>query len=317
MILFVLVGGLGLLALPGLLRVVGSRLPPRSWAMLCVFALVAGAVLVLSFLFLLAAPRLLLAVDLPGLAHICQRMLGRLTPGGLPTWIGSALLLLILMLRAVRSRHNARRSVERARIDPNMGCQRGVLGQFELIVLPSPIACAFSVPAVRGRSAQVVLTRGTVDALSDGEIGVVCAHEAAHLQLAHGRQITLAIVIDMVFRWWWPVRRSTNALRLAVERTADERAAGPSSGRRGLLSSALLTVVSVPETKAVAAFSAADGLIERINALSGTPAKGRFTWWSLVLLPGIIVGLAPLVGVGWWGHQALIALSMTGHCPLS
>lgn len=316
MIFFVLIGGLGLLALPGLVRGMGSHLPPRCWAALCGFALSAGSVLVLSFLLLMSAPRLLVAANLSTWAHICERMLGRLSPGGLPVALSSAILLVMLCVLGFCALRDARRSVEWAQVGFTPNRAGGSVGRFDVVVVPSQRLCALSVPATLGRPAQVVLTQGVVEALSDEELEIVCAHEAAHLDRAHHRQLAVALAVESAFRWWPPARSSCRAIRLALERTADEVAAGASVRRRGLLCSALLAVAGVPPTRAVAAFSAVDGLVERIDALSGAPRTSRATWWTLVLIPGVLVGLASMVGLGWWGHQAWHALSMASHCPL-
>jgi hypothetical protein len=66
----------------------------------------------------------------------------------------------------------------------------------------------------------------------------------------------------------------------------------------------------------VAAFSAADAVLERLDALE-TPPPGLGTG-SLGLLysPGLALGIASLAGLGAWVSNLQMVVQMAGRCPL-
>jgi len=101
---------------------------------------------------------------------------------------------------------------------------------------------------------------------------------------SHQRYLILAVLVEEAFWFWPPASHSTNALRLALERWADESAAGDSSDIRQRLRSALLAVATVTPSPTLAAFSAMEGLMERLNALDAQPDRTRM-WrgWSSLL----------------------------------
>ncbi|MBF6558304.1 MAG: M48 family metalloprotease [Acidimicrobiales bacterium] len=184
---------------------------------------------------------------------------------------------------------------------------------FEILVVPDDRRFAMSVPGGRC-GGQMLISRGVVNALSPSELELVCAHEAAHLSLGHRRYLVLALFVEEVFWFWPPSKGSTRTLRLALERWADEVAAGDSSESRGRLRGALLLVAGVAPPTSLAAFSAVDGLMERLNALETCPRRTHLGWWLLVLAPGILVGLVAVYASSRLGHQAYCLMTMPGRC---
>lgn len=317
MITIVALAGLGLLALPSVLRRLGRCLRPRRWSALCAVALAGGTALVLAAGVLSSLSTVLEAVGLPRAARACSVMFGHLLPGGSPGALaGLAVTLSMLTLGAcalLRSRQTARRSWVQAGVGARLG--RGA--PFETVVLDSAHPQALSVPGTLGRQGQVLLTTGLLQALSADEIDVVCAHEEAHLRLAHHRYLALATVIEGAMWCWPPTRASARALRLALERWADETATSQGEGARARLASALLTVAAEGEHPLLAAFSALDGLFERLSAMS-TPAgvAVRPIWWPVLLVPGLLLGTAGLYALSRLGHSAYCLLTMPGGCHL-
>ncbi|MGH9242717.1 MAG: M56 family metallopeptidase, partial [Acidimicrobiales bacterium] len=214
------VAGLGLLALPWLARPLGRRLAPSEWSRLCLLAIGAGAAAVEAAAVLLAAPTVLRALGVPALAASCQRMLGPLTPGGPAAgWAAAAVGVTIPVLGAIGV-VRARRTCQAARVEPCLGEHR-TLDEGELVVLPTPHVLAVS---VAGPGGQVVVSEGLVNALSPAQLDLVISHEAAHLANDHHRYLTLATAVEHAFAAFPPARRSTAALRVALERWADEEA---------------------------------------------------------------------------------------------
>jgi hypothetical protein len=257
-------------------------------------------------------------VGLPRVARACNLMFGHLLPGGPPVALAvlgvtaSSLALGVVALR--RSRQTAKRSW----VQPGLGARLTCGGPFETVVLDDSRPRALSVPGTMGRRGQVLLTTGLVRSLRSDELEVVCAHEEAHLRLSHHRYLALAAAIEGAMWWWRPAKASARALRLALERWADEVAAGRAEGARACLASALLTVAAEGERPLLAAFSVLDGLVERVSAMSVPPAgmAVRPFWWPVLLLPGLLLGAIALYALSRLGHSAYCLLTMPGGCHL-
>jgi hypothetical protein len=304
--------GVALLALPGLVRPLGRRLAPSEWARLCAAGLGGGAALLELTLLLYAAPTVLRAAGAPLLASVCERMLGPLVPGGEAAgWAAAAAAATLFALAVV----GARRAVRERR---TLWCESGLgqhhdYGTHELVVLPTPELVAVSVPGVpRG---QVVVSEGLVDALEPGELDAVLRHEGAHLDHGHDRYLLLATTLEHTFAFFPPLRRSTAALRVTLERWADEEAAGPTAESRRLLRNALLDVTSalVAEPYA-AAFTSADTVLERIDALEHRAPRPSRLAHGVLYLPGAALAAVSAYALLTWSGDAQSVLAMAGTC---
>lgn len=318
-IVLVLSSSLGLLGLPCLLRRLARRLPPAEWAQLSVVLLVFGAVAFETALVLAGAPTVLRALGVPALADICQRMLGDLVPGGsvVGWWAaGSALAIPLIgghgALRAVRA-HRV------LRVESLLG-RHERLGEHELVVLPSEQPFAFSLPAVARRSrSQVVVSERLVQELPPAELDAVLRHEVAHIEEHHQRYLVAIMTLEHGLVLLPFLRRSTAALRGALERWADERAAGPSPEGRATLRAALLHVTRAVVAPGVTAFtSSADTVLERLQAMEEDAAGSRRAWLQrwLVYVPALLLGVATIVSLGLWVGEAHVVLVTMGFCPV-
>jgi Zn-dependent protease with chaperone function len=125
-------------------------------------------------------------------------------------------------LRATRRRH--RDLVDLLSNAPEV---RNELGDPQLCVLQHAMPTAYCVPGLRSR---VVLSQGTIDALSAAEVGAVLAHERAHLRERHDLILEFFSVMYTALP---PILRSPEALsevRLLAEVLADRsavKAVGP------------------------------------------------------------------------------------------
>jgi hypothetical protein len=124
----------------------------------------------------------------------------------------------------------------------------------------------------------------------------------------------VAAALDAGFAFWWPLKRSTTALRLALERCADEVAAGDMPAQRAMLRSALLKVAGLTVGVEVAAFSAADTVIERVEALGRSRPDPTTACRALLYAPGLSLGALVLAALAAWGGQAGMVISMAGRC---
>jgi len=309
--------GLGLLALPTLLRRLGRHLQPVRWSALCTIAMAGGASLVIGSGLLSSLSTVLRGVGLPKVAQACDAMLGHLVPSGSVLALTALAVTASALVLGVRAVQHSHRAAKRSWVEPTVGIRLQRHGSFETVLLDDARPGAVSVPGTTGRPSQVLLTTGLFDALSRPEVDLVCAHEEAHLRLAHHRYLALATAVEQAMWFWPPAKASAQALRLALERWADEAAAGSKPLARSRLRSALLMVAVDGERPALAAFSALDGLIERLAAMSEPEAATvSAIWWPVLLLPGLLLGAVAFFALARLGHGAYCLLSMPGSCRL-
>jgi beta-lactamase regulating signal transducer with metallopeptidase domain len=290
MTLLLLLSGMGLLGLPACARPLGRRLPPAEWARACAGLLAAGAVVVEASLTIQAAPTMLRMAGLEDIAEMCEHI----APGGAPVGIAAAVAALVIALLAGRAALGVRRRHRMARVAQEIGWQSR-LGGHRLVVLPSEELVAFS---TAGRPGQVVMSHGLITALSDDELAAVLRHEVAHVQHRHQRYLLLARVVERSLGLLPMVRRGVGALRCAVERWADEAAAGPRSSNRASVHAALLRVAELAAMPDIAAFTTPETVAERLEALRTAPARGLAVGRRLlVYLPAGLLLLASAVAV--------------------
>ena len=290
MTLLLLLSGMGLLGLPACARPLGRRLPPAEWARACAGLLAAGAVVVEASLTIQAAPTMLRMAGLEDIAEMCEHI----APGGAPVGIAAAVAALVIALLAGRAALGVRRRHRMARVAQEIGWQSR-LGGHRLVVLPSEELVAFS---TAGRPGQVVMSHGLITALSDDELAAVLRHEVAHVQHRHQRYLLLARVVERSLGLLPMVRRGVGALRCAVERWADEAAAGPRSSGRASVHAALLRVAELAAMPDIAAFTTPETVAERLEALRTAPTRGLAVGRRLlVYLPAGLLLLASAVAV--------------------
>jgi len=306
------VAALALLSLPGLARPLGRRLQPSEWARLSAAALIGGALTLETALVVLAAPTVLRALGVPALAAACSRMMGGLALGGAVVGWAAAVVALAVPALAWRGLARARTTHRLARAEPWVGTHRDA-GPYDLVILDSDKVLAAS---VAGRRDQVLLTTALVASLSAEQLTAVVRHEEAHLAARHQSLLVVAAVVDSAFGLFPAVRTSTAALRLALERWADEEAAGTSLAERQTVRDALLgmaeAMVAAPE---IAAFSASlENLVERALALDVDPPPPCRPAQVAVWSPTLGLAMLGLVSFGNWLGQARMMLAMAGLC---
>jgi beta-lactamase regulating signal transducer with metallopeptidase domain len=308
MTLLLLLSGMGLLGLPACARPLGRRLPPAEWARACAGLLAAGAVVVEASLTIQAAPTLLRMAGLEDIAEMCEHI----APGGAPVGIAAAVAALVIALLAGRAALGVRRRHRMARVAQEIGWQSR-LGGHRLVVLPSEELVAFS---TAGRPGQVVMSHGLITALSDDELAAVLRHEVAHVQHRHQRYLLLARVVERSLGLLPMVRRGVTALRCAVERWADEAAAGPRSSGRASVHAALLRVAELAAMPDIAAFTTPETVAERLEALRTAPTRGLAVGRRLlVYLPAGLLLLASAVVLDHILHHVAFLGLLADLCP--
>jgi hypothetical protein len=179
-------------------------------------------------------------------------------------------------LRATRRRH-------RDLIDllSNAPEGRNEPGHPQLCVLEHSTPTAYCVPGLRSR---VVLSQGTIDALSAHEIEAVLAHERAHLRERHDLILEFFTVIHTALP---PILRSPEALRevqLLAEVLADRsavKAVGPVTTARAVVT---MAGSSAPDATMGAGCSTARIRLELLHEATR----------SRILLPLVMFGFAAL-----------------------
>jgi Zn-dependent protease with chaperone function len=307
-----LASAVGLLVLPGCAHPLGRRLPPAEWAKLCAGLLLAGGVALEAGLILVGAPTALRLAGMNAVADLCEHLLGALAPGGAPLGMAAAMTALLLAVTTGRSLVRACRGRRALRVEPGVGWHGEFCGH-DLVVLPCEDLVAFT---AGGRSPQVVVSQRLVDLLADDELAAVLRHELAHVRHRHERYLLVARVLEQSLGLVPLVRRSTGALRCALERWADEEAAGGAQWGRESVRAALVRVIQATATPDVAAFVSVGTVVERLEALQADPASGsgllrRF----VVYLPALVLVLVAVAALEGTAEHVAVLQMFAGLCP--
>jgi len=162
-----------------------------------------------------------------------------------------------------------RRAHHRIVVDLLGDCRHGMNG---LRVLRVSEPLAYCLPGVRSR---VVLSEGTLSALSDQELMAILSHERAHLRARHDLVLEAFIAVHTAFPRFVRSGSALAAVRLLVEMLADDaavRTAGP-----GPLARALVACAS-GHTPSGALAAGGPTTVIRVRRLAGRPNS---VWLSL------------------------------------
>jgi len=284
MILFLLILGGVLLALPGLPRGVPRKFPPRECARIAMASLLAGWLVLELALALIALPTVSHAIGMTEVADACHDVLAPLTNA--PAAVGwmAALAGLFIALRLVIGARSSLIRAQAGRAEPWLG-QHDARGDFDLVVLPTKQPLAYGAP---GDPPQVVISQGTIDRLPDRAFQAVVEHEAAHHRLKHPYYLAALSGIERSLGLSGFVWRSTSRVRDAMELWADDAAASHGTHRHGLRRALLDLGGARPSMQ------------ERRRRLARVfrphPPAFRALWYSPV---GVLTSVAALIIVDW------------------
>lgn len=249
----------------------GRRLPPSTAVQLLTAAMVVAA---LATGFVLAVAGVLVLGQIPwfaALGHYSTRRLASGMPVPVAAGCVAALVVCLLLARALRRAALSGRDLVVAAI----ACRRfGPAVAGGLVIVDDDEPDAYALPGLSGR---VVVSTAMLRALPAGERRVLLAHEAAHLSRRHHLWVQAAEVAAAANPL---LRPGVHAVRAAVERDADEVAAGE-VGDRTLAARAIaragLARASARRRQAMAAtLAAADGSVAgRARALLAGPPRRR------------------------------------------
>ncbi|MCW2540188.1 MAG: peptidase Ste24p [Frankiales bacterium] len=300
MILFAIVPFVFALALHFTSAFISRALPP-AWAswLLTVLSLTVSVTCGL----ILSAAAVISLARLPEAAQLGHWSAPIIEHGGAPpVWLGVlatlvvSLLLSMALIRSLRSIS----AIAAARY-----ALRGLeVPQSNLVVIENASPTAYSVGGLHGR---IVVSTSMLRALSAGERRVLLAHEAAHVRHHHYLFVQLCEVAAAANPL---VRASVSAVRVSVERWADEVAARDVGDRalaaRGLARAALACSTGQPMTRAALGISDGD-VVLRVRALLSAPPTQRR---QLAALLALVVPLC-------WLAAAVVAIRTHGLIELA
>ncbi len=235
---------------------------------------------------------------------------GQIAPLGWPTWLMSVLVLVLTLVIGARLLFavlqvavgtRRRRARHRMVVDLLGECHSDLnhadlddvnmddvdLDDVRVLRVPEPLA--YCLPGIRSR---VVLSEGTLAALSGRELTAILRHERAHLRARHDLVLEAFVAVHTAFPRFVRSASALNAVGLLVELLADDaavRRSGP-----GPLARALVTCACGP-TPAGAMAAGGPTTVIRVRRLSGPPNSH---WLSLgAYLAAATVLVVPTVAV--------------------
>lgn len=206
---------------------------------------------------------------------------------GVTLFIGARLMVAAVQV-AIATRR--RRAHHRMVVDLLGDCPDGASG---LRVLHVDEPLAYCLPGVRSR---VVLSEGTLSALTDPELVAILSHERAHLRARHDLVLEAFIAVHTAFPRFVRSGSALSAVRLLVELLADDaavRSAGP-----GPLARALVACAS-GRTPSGALAAGGPTTVIRVRRLCGRPNSMWLSLAAYTAAAAILVVPTVAVAVPW------------------
>jgi Zn-dependent protease with chaperone function len=160
-----------------------------------------------------------------------------------------------------------------------------------LRILDVPQPLAYCLPGVRSR---VVVSEGTLTALSDGEMTAILSHERAHLRARHDLVLEMFTAVHAAFPRFVRSGNALDAVRLLIELLADDaavRTAGPTPLARALVACAS------GHTPSGALAAGGPTTVLRVRRLGGRPnsrmlaATAYLTAAAVLLVPTVALAV--------------------------
>ncbi|BBY30096.1 M56 family metallopeptidase [Mycolicibacterium sediminis] len=152
---------------------------------------------------------------------------------------------------------------------------------------------AYCLPGVRSR---VVVSHGTLTALSDDEIAAILSHEQAHLRARHDLVLEMFTAVHAAFPRFVRSANALDAVRLLIESLADD-AAVRTSGPRPLARA--LVACAAGRTPRGALAAGGPTTVIRVRRLGGKPNSVVLAVVAYVAAAGVLVVPTIAVAVPW------------------
>jgi Zn-dependent protease with chaperone function len=218
---------------------------------------------------------------------------------GWPMWLCAALMLGLTLLIGIRLMiavvqvaigTRRRRAHHRMMVDL-LGDRRRELGGVRVLNVAEPLA--YCLPGVRSR---VVLSRGTLAALSRPELEAILRHERAHLRARHDLVLEAFTAVHAAFPRFVRSASALSAVRLLVELLADDAAVRGAGARP--LARALVACACGP-TPAGALAAGGPSTVVRVRRLSGPPNSRLLSVAAYLTAAAVLVIPTVALAVPW------------------
>lgn len=201
--------------------------------------------------------------------------------------VGIRLLTAMLQVAVGTRRHRAR---HRTVVDLVGEC-RHEMRDVRVLQVDEPLA--YCLPGLRSR---VVLSAGTLSALSNTELTAILRHERAHLRARHDLVLEAFIAVHTAFPRFVRSNSALGAVELLVELLADDaavRAVGPRPLARALVACASA------RTPVGALAAGGPGAVVRVRRLAGAPNSRRLSAAAYLAAAAVLVVPTVSVAVPW------------------
>ncbi len=217
---------------------------------------------------------------------------------GWPLWLSSVMVFALTLLIGVRlvassvivAAETRRRRAHHRMVVDLLGDHRHGAG-VRVIDVAEPLA--YCLPGIRSR---VVLSKGTLSALSHSEVQAILRHERAHLRARHDLVLESFIAVHTAFPRFVRSGSALRAVRLLVELLADDaavRAVGPAPVARALVACA------AARTPAGAMAAGGATTVIRVRRLAGRPNSMLLSLGAYLAAVAVLVGPTVAVAVPW------------------
>lgn len=224
---------------------------------------------------------------------------GQIAVLGWPMWLMSVLVLIITLVIGARllfavlqvAVGTRRRRARHRMVVDLLGECRSDMDDVRVLRVPEPLA--YCLPGIRSR---VVLSEGTLAALSSRELIAILRHERAHLRARHDLVLEAFVAVHTAFPRFVRSASALNAVGLLVELLADDaavRRSGP-----GPLARALVACACGP-TPAGAMAAGGPTTVIRVRRLSGPPNSRWLSLSAYLAAAALLVVPTVAVAVPW------------------
>ncbi len=218
---------------------------------------------------------------------------------GWPMWLAAVAVLAVTLLIGVRlavavlqvAIGTRRRRAHHRMVVDLLGSRRHELGEVRVLDVDKPLA--YCLPGMRSR---VVLSNGTLAALSEPELAAILRHERAHLRARHDLVLEAFTAVHTAFPRFVRSGSALSAVRLLVELLADDaavRSIGPHPLARALVACAC----GPTPTGALAA--GGPSTVVRVRRLGGPPNSGWVSAAAYLAAAAVLVIPTIAVAVPW------------------
>jgi Zn-dependent protease with chaperone function len=162
-----------------------------------------------------------------------------------------------------------------------------------LRILDVPQPLAYCLPGVRSR---VVVSEGTLTALSDGEMSAILSHERAHLRARHDLVLEMFTAVHAAFPRFVRSGNALDAVRLLIELLADDaavRTAGPTPLARALVACAS------SHTPSGALAAGGPTTVLRVRRLAGRPNSRMLAATAYLAAAAVLLVPTVALAVPW------------------